>query len=240
MIKKRKEKFLDIETEIIDVSSECIDERGINGGVWHFGDHLNLEDDIIIGMSPTNYHTFIIAKDIEAHPRFSFNKIKLRPSRKSSIRAGLFIRIRDLNEIDLQCIREQIDLFRGKRTLSCVEGVRQSLYYGAGLAIPFFANKDLYISQFLYKLIKFGIWTPEGKRLNIQIFKTRDKSLEEMFKEICYTESYFLWAGILSFYLYKILEIFSSFSVPAIEPKLPAFFDVHKNVLNPQVNGRIH
>ena len=138
MIEKRIETFLDLKTEVIDVSSECIEESGENRGIWYFNEKFQMKNDLLIGMSPTNYHTFIVVQDREVHPRFSFNQIKFRPSREGSIRAGLFIRIKNLNDDEIKGIRDYVGTLKGKRTISCVEGVRQFLYYGAGLSVPFF------------------------------------------------------------------------------------------------------
>ena len=73
----------------INVSHEVTKEDGSNNGIWYFGDKINLEEDLIIGLSPTNYHCFVISGEQEFHARFSINPCKLQPSRKDNIRAAL-------------------------------------------------------------------------------------------------------------------------------------------------------
>ena len=62
---------------VYDRSSESIHSQGTNLHIWDYGNTIDRQNEIIIGMSPTNYHCYLIANETEYHPRFSFNKAKI-------------------------------------------------------------------------------------------------------------------------------------------------------------------
>ena len=69
-----------VQDNIINVFHEVTKSDGSNEGIWYFGNKLTIENELIIGFSPTNYHCFIICGSQEFHPRFSINPCKYQPS----------------------------------------------------------------------------------------------------------------------------------------------------------------
>jgi hypothetical protein len=162
----------------------------------------------------------------EVHPRFSFNRIKVLKSRPGSIRAQLFLRIRGLDLNEVEKINKLLPTLLGKRTLSCIEGVRQALYLGAGLGTPSLTGSDLYISQFIFQAMTKGMLGPNGRKLQIDVFKTRSLSLSRIFKELTFAESCFNPIGIASYYWYQIGVKSSADKVEEFDGhKGPGFFE---------------
>lgn len=220
-----REKFFNSSVLVHDVSAQVRREDDYNTSIWEHGDEI-LPSDLVIGLSPTNFHAFLRTNLWEVHPRFSFNKIKVLKSRQGSIRAQLFLRIRGLELQDVEKINKLLPTLLGKRTLSCIEGVRQALYLGAGLSTPTLTRSDLYISQFIFQAITKGMLDSDGKKLQVDIFKTRNLALFKIFKELTFAESCFNPIGIASYYWYQIGVKSSADKVEEFDGhKGPGFFD---------------
>ena len=52
---------------LFNISSQVTKQDGSNNGIWNHQDKINTQKEIIIGFSPTNYHTFIICGEQEFH-----------------------------------------------------------------------------------------------------------------------------------------------------------------------------
>jgi|GEM_PF-794945 len=225
------EKFRDLSIEIKDLSDEAVVKNGENSGIVKFPKDFESGNEIILGFSPTNYHAFIQYGPLEIHPRLAFNRIKAKPIYANLIRAGLFIRLVGISSEEKNQLGKQLSMMVGKRTLSCIEGVRQALSYGPGITMNQVGAEDLYLNQVLYKLLKFGLKKKDGSKVSIEVYRTRPKKIERMFYEIAQTEKYYNAAGVLSYYLYKtmteaskIKKDFASVVAP-IEMKGPSFFN---------------
>ncbi len=224
-MQKTKEEFFNYKIEVLDATDEVMREDDGSTNIWSYGKEIR-DNDIVIGLSPTNFHTFLRTKSWEVHPRFSFNKIKVLKSRPGSIRAQLLLRIRGLDQFTVNRLNDELPKLSGKRTLSCIEGVRQALYLGAGLQVPSHTSSDLYISQFIYQAITKGIYTRDGIKLQVDVIKMRKFSLSRMFKELIFAESCFNPIGIASYYWYQMRVKNSSKKVEEFDGhKGPSFFD---------------
>lgn len=168
---------------------------------WKFGDKINFETDIVAGFSPTNYHSFIICKDIEFHPQFSFNPTRITPRRRESIRAGAFVHISGFS-------KEQIDEFytyllaqKPKRFPSCHMAVLTSLNEGLNLEL----NESRRIRYRPSRMIQEMLASQdhfEKKKLKARFFLLKDKSPEAFVQGIQYFESkFYIGYWISDFYL---------------------------------------
>ncbi len=189
---------------ITNLSHEVTKPDGSNDGIWYFGNRVNLEEELIIGFSPTNYHCFIICGDYEFHPRFTTNPCKVVPSRKNNIRAALFIRIKDINKDQLINFQRFLTTLKGRRTPSCQEGLLQVLNIGLGLRIPNTKISRILPYQFITELIYNGLETNQGEKIRFDIYTTREKPLEQVFNEIEKVQNKLTWVFTLSSNIYSL------------------------------------
>jgi hypothetical protein len=180
-----------------NVASEVTRKDGSNNGIWNHQDRIDTSKEIIIGFSPTNYHTFIICGDQEFHPRFAFNKGRLAKARRRSIRAGLFIRLTGIDSQTHEKFRQYLKSIKGKRTPSCHLGALQILESGAGIKLVQSNNKRLKPKEFMLHAFKYG-FTHNGRMINSLAYTTRDKSLTDILSDVESFQNHFKWAYILS------------------------------------------
>lgn len=193
----------------IDVSSEVTKADGTNDGIWYFGDKLNLNEDLIIGFSPTNYHCFIISCEYEFHARFSINPCKVQPSRKDNVRAALFFRYKGISKEKLANFQIYLESVKNKRTPSCHGGLLQVLSEGLGLKIPHSKISSLSPSSFLKNLWLKGLCDENGSKIPFEVYTTRNKSPHKILSDISWIEARYGWVFFLSkihFYFLKIFQ----------------------------------
>lgn len=192
----------------IDVSSEVTKVDGSNDGIWYFGERLQIENELIIGFSPTNYHCFIICGDTEFHPRFSINPCKIVPSRKDNIRAAFFIRIKGISKEDLLTFKQYLMTLKGKRTPTCHQGLLQILEKGMGLKIPGHISLRTTPRSFLKGILEKGLINQSKNNMSLEVYTTRNKSLEKIYLDIKVLNWKFGWVFGLSNIYYRLLKLF--------------------------------
>ena len=195
-------------SSIINVSHEVTKSDGSNLGVWYFGDQLNIENELIIGFPPTNYHCFVICGNHEFYPRFSINPCKYRPSRINNIRAAFFIRIKNISKEDIETFKKYLSEMKDKRTPTCHQGLLQVSKKGIGLRIP---NQSIYWTtplSLLKGIMKFGFVDKNNIELPLEIYTTRNKSLKEICMDISIIRWRYAWVFSLSNIYFQLLKIF--------------------------------
>lgn len=196
------------EISVINVSQEVTKSDGANDGIWYFGDKLEIENELIIGFSPTNYHCFVICGNLEFHPRFSINPCKLQPSRINNVRAALFIRIKNIPKTDLLSFQQYLTAMKDKRTPTCHQGLLQILERGIGLKIPGQSIFRTTPRSFLKGILEKGLIDQNKNSLELEIYKTRNKSLKEMYFDISILSWRYAWVFSLSNMYYGLLKLF--------------------------------
>jgi hypothetical protein len=193
---------------IINVSQEVTKSDGSNDGIWFFGDKLEIENELIIGFSPTNYHCFIICGDQEFHPRFSINPCKYQPSRANNVRAALFIRIKNISKEDILNFQQYLSAMKDKRTPTCHQGLLKVLEKGIGLAIP---NQSICWTtpkSLLKGILEKGLVDKNKNEVSLEVYTTRNKSLKEIYFDISIIRWRYAWVFSLSNVYFQILKIF--------------------------------
>ena len=170
--------------QIQNLSEEVTSADGSNNGIWNFSEPINLGKEIIIGFSPTNYHTFFISGSCEYHTRFSFNRTTLRASRPSSIRAGFFVRIRGLDPKTLMYFRSDLERWSKRRTKSCVHGIFEILKSSIGLEIVGLSEDATYLQDYVKPLLLNGLKDQYGFQPELSFYTTRDKDIQTILKEM--------------------------------------------------------
>jgi hypothetical protein len=195
------------QNDLINVSHEVTKIDGSNDGIWFFGNRLEIENELIIGLSPTNYHCFIICGNIEFHPRFSINPCKLKPAKFDNIRAALFIRIQNIPKEDLRNFQEYLTTIKNKRTPTCHQGLLQIFEKGIGISIPQHSIINTTPKSFLKGMFTKGFIDKNQNALQIQVYTTRNKSLERIHTDINNLSWKFGWVFTLSNIYYRWLKI---------------------------------
>lgn len=196
------------EEKVIDLSSEVTKADGTNESIWYFGDRLNIEQELIIGFSPTNYHCFIICGEQEFHPRFSINPCKLQPSRKNNVRAALFIRIKNVSRDEILSFQKYLVAMKDKRTPTCHQGLLQILSRGAGIRIPRHSIFKTTPQSFLKGILQKGLVDKNNQALELEFYKTRSKSLADIYFDIKIVRWRYGWIFGLFNIHYQLLRIF--------------------------------
>lgn len=196
------------EEKVIDLSSEVTKADGTNDGIWYFGDRLNIEQELIIGFSPTNYHCFIICGEQEFHPRFSINPCKLQPSRKNNVRAALFIRIKNVSRDEILSFQKYLVAMKDKRTPTCHQGLLQILSRGAGIRIPRHSIFKTTPQSFPKVILQKGLVDKNNQALELEFYKTRSKSLADIYFDIKIVRWRYGWIFGLFNIHYQLLRIF--------------------------------
>lgn len=191
-----------------NVSSEVTKQDGSNNGIWNHHDRIDTSKEVIIGFSPTNYHTFIICGDQEFHPRFSFNKGRLAKARRRSIRAGLFIRLTGIDSQTHEKFRQYLKSIKGKRTPSCHLGALHILESGARIKLSQSYNQKLRPKDFMLIAFKHG-FKHQGKLIESLAYTTRDKRLTDILNDVESFQNHFKWAYLLSDITYFFIKLFS-------------------------------
>lgn len=169
---------------------------------WKFGDKIDFDHDIVAGFSPTNYHSFIICKDIEFHPQFSFNPTRIIPRRRETIRAGAFIHIAGFSKETIDEFYLYLQSQKPRRFPSCHMAVLMLLNEGLGLEL----NESWKIRYRPSRMIQDLLQNKEHfdkKGLRARFHLLKDKSPEAFIKGIQYFESkFYIGYWISDFYLY--------------------------------------
>ncbi len=197
------------EENVINVSDEVTKADGSNDGIWYFGERLNIENELIIGFSPTNYHCFIICGELEFHPRFSINLCKVQPSRKNNVRAALFIRIKNISKNDILNFQQYLMDMKDKRTPTCHQGLLQVMERGIGIKIPKHSIFKTNPKSFLKGILEKGLIDKNNTTLELEIYKTRNKSLKDIYFDISIVRWRYGWIFGLFNIHYRILKIFN-------------------------------
>jgi len=103
-----------------------------------FYDYANLADletSVIVGLSPTNYHTFLLCKNIEYHPSLSIREARLLKRKNSVVRACVFIHFYNLEKAQVDAINQRIYEQIREKTGSCHMGVYKILQDTIGLEL---------------------------------------------------------------------------------------------------------
>lgn len=172
-----------------------------NATFWKFGDKINFETDIVAGFSPTNYHSFIICKDIEFHPQFAFNPTRITPRRRETIRAGAFVHISGFSKETIDNFYNFLHAQKPKRFPSCHMAVLMMLNEGLNLEL----DESRHIRYRPSRMIQAMLSNKEHfakKNLKARFHLLKDKSTEDFVKGIQYFESKFYYGYWISdFYL---------------------------------------
>ncbi len=195
---------------IINVSHEVTKACGTNNGIWFFGDRFKIEDELIIGFSPTNYHCFLICGEYEFHPRFSINPCKLTKSRKDNIRAAFFIRIKNIPKADLLAFQQYLISLEGKRTVTCHQGLLYILYKAMGFRIPNHSIFKTTPKSFYSGIIEKGIVDKSNKPLELEVYSHRNKSIEMILKDADMINLKFGWVFTICNMWFYVLKLFKS------------------------------
>jgi hypothetical protein len=196
------------EAAVINLSHEVTKSDGTNDGIWYFGERLQIENELIIGFSPTNYHCFVICGEQEFHPRFSINPCKLQPSRKNNVRAALFIRIKNIQREEIVAFQKYLIAMKDKRTPTCHQGLLQVLERGIGIKIPRHSIFKTTPQSFLKGILQKGLVDKNNQPLEIEFYKTRSKSLADMYFDISIVRWRYGWIFSLFNLHYRFLKIF--------------------------------
>ena len=184
--------------EAIDVSHEVTKKDGSNDGIWYFGNQVNLNEELIIGFSPTNYHCFIICRGYEFHARFSINPCKVQVSRKDSIRAALFFRFKNIPTDKLIAFEAYLLKIKSKRTPSCHIGLLQALKCGLGLSIPKHSLFTLSPARFLENLWRNGLVDESGVQYSLEAYTTRPLTPNKILADVHILNIRYYWVFLLS------------------------------------------
>ena len=191
----------------INVSHEVTNADGTNDGIWYFGNRFKIEEELIIGFSPTNYHCFIICGNQEFHPRFSINPCKLQPSRVNNIRAAFFIRIKNIPKEDLLKFQNYLLAMKDRRTPTCHQGLLQILQRGIGLKIPQHSIFKTTPRSFLKGMLEKGLIDKNYNSMDLEIYTTRNKPLELIYQDIKILTWKYGWVFNLSNIYYHFLKL---------------------------------
>lgn len=183
--------YQDLKVDLFNVSELVTKRDGSNNGIWYHEGHLNPKEEILLGFSPTNYHSFIVCGEKEFHSRFSFNKCKTVRSRRKSIRAGVFLRVRGIKRSDLEEFQIYLQTIHGLRTPSCHIGTLQALEKGLGIRIPNCKQYKLTPYELMYYSLKNGLVDRNGNKLEVSMYTTRDKTLRHIFEEVIQFQKHF-------------------------------------------------
>lgn len=197
---------------LYNISSQVTKQDGSNNGIWNHQDKINTQKEIIIGFSPTNYHTFIICGDQEFHPRFAFNKGRLARARRRSIRAGLFIRLTGIEPKIHQNLKNYLKEINGKRTPSCHLGALQVLEAGANIKLNKDRKEKLKPKDFMLHAFEYG-FNHNGEVIKSLAYTTRDKDLTDIIHDVESFQNHFRWAYILSDITYFFIKLISPSSL---------------------------
>ena len=202
----------------IDVSNEVTKKDGSNDGIWYFGDKINLNEELIIGFSPTNYHCFIICRRYEFHARFSINPCRVQNSRINNIRAALFFRFKNIPVEKLIVFEAYLQNLKNKRTPSCHIGLLQALKYGLGLSIPHHSLFELSPARFLENLWSHGLVDENGGHYSVEAFMTRPLNLQKVIRDIRILNLRYYWVFILSRFHFYFIDKWNPQKTVRIQP----------------------
>lgn len=196
------------ENSVINLSHEVTKADGTNDGIWYFGERLQIENELIIGFSPTNYHCFVICGEQEFHPRFSINPCKLQASRTNNVRAALFIRIKNISREDIISFQKYLIAMKDKRTPTCHQGLLQVLERGIGIKIPKHSIFKTTPQSFLKGILEKGLIDKNNNPLELELYKTRSKSLKDIYFDISVVRWRYGWIFGLFNLHYRFLKLF--------------------------------
>ncbi|OUR97079.1 hypothetical protein A9Q84_12165 [Halobacteriovorax marinus] len=194
--------------EIINISKKVTKSDGTNNGIWHHGGSVDNDKEIIMAFSPTNYHSFLICGDHEFHPRLAYNNSKVLKTKRESIRAAVFIRIKGMSRKDLINFQKYLSKSTGKRSPSCHVGALRALKYGASVEIT---NVGMNIGtplQTMTDILNNG-FSHNGRQLDVECFTTRDKDFKAILKDVILNQRRYGLFFILSSFFYIFIKLFA-------------------------------
>ncbi|WP_413291249.1 hypothetical protein [Bdellovibrio sp. HCB337] len=178
-----------------------------NATFWKFGDKINFETDIVAGFSPTNYHSFIICKDIEFHPQFSFNPTRIIPRRRETIRAGAFVHISGFSKETIDQFYDLLLAQKPNRFPSCHMAVLMLLNEGLGLELDD-SRRIRYRPSRMIQAMLDNKGHFEKKNLKARFHLLKDKTPDAFVKGIQYFESKFYYGYWISDFYLAVWNLF--------------------------------
>ena len=197
------EKFM-----IFNVSSKS--RHSTSGATFYnFENDVDLNSDLLIGLSPTNYHCFLLCKNFEYHPSLSMRKSRMLTKKNQVIRACIFFRISGLSMDQVNLVEKELLKQVKRRTESCHLGVYDFLASTIGMSSKYSQQELRYhpsrfIESFLENQIKF-LKCPKAK---IDVFLVRDLDLIQTMADIKKYERKFFVGYFASFLLHKFYTFF--------------------------------
>lgn len=179
---------VDPESKVIDISNEI--ERFLIPLDFPF----NRNKELILAFTPNNYHTFIVAGDLEYHATIYPAKNFYRYINEYSFRSGLFIRFPEVTEDQLLKVKNYIRLMDGHKTDLCVFGSLEVLARGADIMAP----KKGYFSlkKFVKSIMRKGFHNSKNEEIPFQVIISGPKSIKKMFSDMKSIERKFGIFGI--------------------------------------------
>tara|TARA_R110002072_G_scaffold64203_3_gene159427 strand:- start:40040 stop:40723 length:684 start_codon:yes stop_codon:yes gene_type:complete len=182
-----------------------LDKCGNYNAHWKFQESDEIENAILLGMSPTNYHNFLVCQDTEWHPRFTINLPKIGRARRRSVRAGAILKITGLNSAELNQFSQYLKSLSHVRSPNCHIGALQALKAGANITIPKLGHWKLTPEQFLTEILENGL-LKDNKKINVELIVTKDISVNQMMSEVRFFQNKFKWFYLLNDFLYFFIK----------------------------------
>jgi hypothetical protein len=185
---------------VIDVSNDVTKSDGSNDGIWFHKGKLDHSNELIIGISPTNYHCFLICGKVEFHPRFIINKCKIKASKDDSVRARFFFRINNVSSAEIKQMETFLLSLENKRTATCHHGLLTVLSLGLGLRIPNHKIDETSPNELIRALFEVGLVDKDGMAKKHEVFFSRRPN----FRRIQFDITILSWRLKLLFLVFNI------------------------------------
>lgn len=153
---------------IVDLSSRV---RADAPGVVALPDGDPADGVVLLGFSPTNFHTFLVAGDVELHPRLVWNRPFVRPARAGTVRAGLVVRFRGIERARVAKVADAWRVRPPARTATCLDGAlaRLDADFGIRLAVP--PRGDAWLAPVFVSILGAG-FDRDGEPVPFDIYGT--------------------------------------------------------------------
>lgn len=188
-----------------NVYALSLDKNGNYNAHWKFQESEDQRSSVMLGMSPTNYHNFLVCNNVEWHPRFTFNLPKIGRAKRRCIRAGAVLKIKGLSTQELNHFESYLKNLKQYRSPNCHIGALQALKAGLGVQIPGLDHWRLGPEDFLRLILEKG-FIKDGKKVDVELIISKNISPVEMIKEVQFFQNKFKWMYMLNDFLYFFIK----------------------------------
>ncbi|EQC44031.1 hypothetical protein [Bacteriovorax sp. Seq25_V] len=181
-----------------------INKNAVQYGRWLLPKDFKLHKEVLIAFSEKNGHMYLIAGQYEMHGHFIYMRTFKKLFTPRSPQPIVYIRFKNLSNKSIEKIERYIESNEGVRHSSCINYVLITLFTSLGIVINHDKRSLILKLRDCLDGCLFGDVKIHSQSTEVEVFKTKDWSMYEIYTHFDKIEKRFLNLLMLSRVLEKM------------------------------------